>query len=174
LDKMQKGTTCKQAEEAVRAAKSAGIITVCYFLLGGYGESREDSNKTIDFAKKLDCDIAKFNITVPYPGSKLFDLFKQKHNISFASFDNISSWADWTFGYKRFPNEEGSSGEELAKLQRKAMFSFYFRPETVTRMRIFFRYGFSVKYILAGVYVMCGIFIKNVFSFLLNKTQPRF
>jgi anaerobic magnesium-protoporphyrin IX monomethyl ester cyclase len=49
------------------------IYTLGLFILGLPGETRETCEDTINFAKKLDCDIAKFNIAIPYPGSRFFD-----------------------------------------------------------------------------------------------------
>ena len=58
---------------AVALARKHGITSRCTFMLGNPGETPETIDETIDFALELDPDIALFNITVPYPGTEMFD-----------------------------------------------------------------------------------------------------
>lgn len=66
----KKGATCEEARQAVKWTKEAGIKVWGYFMLGLYGDTYETMQRTIDFSKELDCDLANFAISCPYPGTE--------------------------------------------------------------------------------------------------------
>jgi radical SAM superfamily enzyme YgiQ (UPF0313 family) len=164
LDRVNKGTTCEQAEAAVRAAKALGITTVSYFLLGGPGETEDECKETISFSRRIDSDIAKFNITVPYPGSPLFEQYRRRSAVSYEKIDEMASWEDWAVEEAGGFREKISTLPGLVRLQRMAMFKFYFRPKVLTRMRLLRYKDFSFRYLLAGIFVMFGILWKTMDS----------
>ena len=59
-------------------AKEAGIMTYGFFVLGLPGETAETLQKTIDFAKKMDPEVANFCIAMPFPGTELYEIVKKK------------------------------------------------------------------------------------------------
>ena len=75
LDIFNKGITLEQVEEAVRLSQEVGLLTIGYFMIGSPGDSRETITKTIEFAKRLRLDFAQFGITIPFPGTKLYELY---------------------------------------------------------------------------------------------------
>lgn len=164
LDRMHKDTTCQQVKEAVGAARTLGIVTACYFLLGGPGETKQDREETIRFAMELDCDIAKFNITVPYPGSKLLEIYRRQHPIGWEELDRIGSWMDWSFEQEGLYADTTFSSKELIQLQRKAMFKFYFRPAILKRLKVFIHQDLFIKYVISAGYVMFQILLKMLKS----------
>jgi radical SAM superfamily enzyme YgiQ (UPF0313 family) len=63
-----------KVEEAVILARSVGLNVTCFFVVGLPGESKDDIQKTIDFATKLrrlGCDSIDINCATPYPGTRL-------------------------------------------------------------------------------------------------------
>ena len=82
LNNAKKGTTVEQNEQAIAAAKKAGIKTYCSFMFGLPGENWDTIKETIDFVKRTCPNGAQFNVVVPYPGTKLFDLAKENGWIS--------------------------------------------------------------------------------------------
>lgn len=72
LDGIKKGITLDQVKMAVKLIKDAGIDVLAYFMLGLPGETKETMQKTIDFAKELEPDTTKASITLPLPGTPLF------------------------------------------------------------------------------------------------------
>ena len=70
----------EQAEEAVRITREVGLQTLGYFMIGAPGESPETARQTIDFAKKLKLDFAQFGITIPFPGTKLYQSYLESRN----------------------------------------------------------------------------------------------
>lgn len=131
LDSLGKGTTVEQGREAVRIAHRHGVLVIGFFMIGIPGESREAVEDTVRFAVDTGVDIAKFAITVPYPGSKLFEQVKHRE-FSLDECDQFTSWFDWT-GRSERPlwAPEGLDGRELVGLQRRAMMRFYGRPSYV-------------------------------------------
>ncbi len=130
LQSLKKGTTLEQARNAVKEAKRQGILTQGLFMLGLPGETEDTCKDTVNFAKELDCDLVKFNIATPYPGSEFFNdcLKGQKMYVP----ESYTSWADWTdvpidLAY----SPKGISPEKLKHLQRKAMFGFYARAGVI-------------------------------------------
>ena len=73
LRNIRKPIDIEQTRKAVRMVQEAGIAVRAAFMFGNPGETVETMRRTIDFAKKLDPDIALFNITTPYPGTQMFE-----------------------------------------------------------------------------------------------------
>lgn len=73
LNATKKGTDLSMALNAMRWTKEAGIHTFGLFMIGLPGERPRHVLRTLRFAMKLDCNVVKFNIAIPYPGCELFD-----------------------------------------------------------------------------------------------------
>ncbi len=73
LDTIKKDTTLEKMRNAVKIARTAGLETFGFFMLGLPGDTEKTMQDTIDFAKSLDMDIVKFDITIPYPGTELYN-----------------------------------------------------------------------------------------------------
>jgi len=114
IDNIKKGIKLWQVEQAVKWARDAGLETVGYFMLGLPGETVKTIEETIAFSHKLDLDYAKFSITIPLPGSPLYDDWKRSNIIktdnwemfNFASPDEVYahpnlSWDTLNKYYKR-------------------------------------------------------------------------
>jgi anaerobic magnesium-protoporphyrin IX monomethyl ester cyclase len=70
--------TIDQGRNAVRMARSAGIDTSGFFLLGLSPDTEESMNDTIEYARSLPLDMAKFGLTIAFPGTPMFqDYWKQ-------------------------------------------------------------------------------------------------
>ena len=126
LDTLNKGITIDEVEEAIRITREVGLQTIGYFMLSSPGESPETISKTIEFAKKLKLDFAQFAITIPFPGTQLYNLYLKGRE------DNVS-WANFIYGgtgNKITPVFESDelSRAELQYWVRRAYKEFYLRP----------------------------------------------
>lgn len=126
LATLNKGITLQQAEEAVRLSQEVGLQTIGYFMIGSPGETPETVRQTIDFAKKLKLDFAQFSVTIPFPGTKLYELYLKStrgENIPWENFVYADS------GSERAPVFESSlfSREEVQYWIRRAYREFYLR-----------------------------------------------
>lgn len=133
LNTMNKKMTLDQSRQAMEATKKARIFSVGLFILGMPGERKETCKQTVDFAKELDCDIAKFNIATPYPGSQFYEVYKDRLPKDVPT-HKITSWLDWSEGVNDIVYApKRLSKQKLIELQRIAMYQFYVRPKLILR-----------------------------------------
>jgi radical SAM superfamily enzyme YgiQ (UPF0313 family) len=133
LDNMNKMITLEQSRRAMAATKKAGIFSVGLFILGMPGETADTCRQTIRFARELDCDIAKFNIATPYPGSRFFAQYCDRLPKGILT-SRMTSWLDWSMGQNELVySPEGLSCRDLVNMQRRAMYDFYVRPRMIFR-----------------------------------------
>jgi len=135
IDIINKEITLEQAEEAVRLSHEVGLQTIGYFMIGNPGETPETIRQTIQFAKRLKLDFVQFSVTIPYPGSKLYELYLDGSKV-----DDIP-WESFVYAdldKKTTPVFENSqlSREALAYWLKRAYQEFYLRPGYIwQRMR---------------------------------------
>ncbi len=98
---------------------------------------------TIEFAKKLDGDFVDFNIAYPLPGTEYFEMAKD------SALCDLSSLSGFDYANPLVRSFQLST-EELIELRKKALRSFYFRPQYVARtllnirsMKVFNSYLYS-------------------------------
>lgn len=123
LNTVGKGATLAQARRAVSQARANGITTVGYFMVGLPGEDAETMEATIQFARELDLDFAKFSITVPLPGTALFDRWSPYINHEAYHNFNIHKSSREAF------TNPGLSWDEIEAFTRRAYRAFYFRKD---------------------------------------------
>lgn len=75
LDRIDKGLTIEQIEKGARACKKAGLMPHVTLMLGYPWETREDAQRSVDFARHLFrkgyIDTLQATVCIPYPGTKL-------------------------------------------------------------------------------------------------------
>lgn len=129
LDKTLKEITLDQVRRAISLAHKAGLETEGYFMFGLEGETEESMKETIKFSLSLDLDYAKYAITIPLPGTPLFDSWMRQGAI------NTRDWAKYTFSTP--PHEIYThptlDSTLIHKYYRMAPRKFYLRPSYVTR-----------------------------------------
>ncbi|MCX5679924.1 MAG: radical SAM protein [Candidatus Omnitrophica bacterium] len=133
LDRMSKGITLSQVERAVALAKKAGIETFGFFILGLLGETEVSMRRTIDFAKRLPLDIAKFDICIPYPGTPYYNILKAAGRIKS---ENWSKYVCHQTEESLF-NHHNLSWGTIESFYKKSFMEFYLRPSYI--LRRFFR-----------------------------------
>ncbi len=165
---MRKKASVNQAREALKWSRDLGILTFGLFVVGMPGESREQILKTIEFAKELDPDVAKFNVAIPFPGSELWERYK--HRVNGQPYWKYSGWynanindADNILAGDSLPSRE------LMYLQRRAMFEFYTQPKVLHR---YFMEGLVPMDVLAeGFYVMVNEFVRSIFPYARHQVR---
>ncbi len=126
LDVIGKGVTLEQIRNAIKWTKEAGIEIRANFMLALPGETPEKAQKTIDFAKELDPDFVKFNITTPYPGTRLHTQALE-HGTLESSLDRFTNY------FPVFVPNGYSSKDEIIKMRKKAYREFFFRPSYILK-----------------------------------------
>lgn len=150
LGNVNKNLTTEKVRWGVANARRAGLQTVGLFMIGLPGETPEMTRETIEFAVDLDLDFAKFAITVPFPGSKLFEDQWQKTLFR-------DDWENYTT-FNPDPDRliyhpQGYDPELLIKMQSWAHWRFYVRYEQVRRQLLELR-TINPKMMLYGLYGM--------------------
>ena len=134
LTSIDKGTTIAQNLQAMAWTRELGIVTLGLFIIGLPGETPATIEATIQHAIKLDCDIAKFNIATPLPGSRFFnDLVKERPELHDADPEKFSSWFDGGDDEGILYAPRGMTAGHVQALQRHAMRRFYARPRMILR-----------------------------------------
>ncbi|MBC7326647.1 radical SAM protein [bacterium] len=125
LNLMGKAITKEDAKRAVELCKKYKIKSYAFYLFGLPWEREIDVFETIKFALELDSDYAEFHLAVPFPGTVLYDIVREKNLIEgdFQGYDHSIPIAR-TFYISR---------EELLRWRRKAIFRFYLRPRYIFR-----------------------------------------
>lgn len=160
LKSLNKGTTLEEARRAVEYTRKAGILTFGLFMIGLPGETRETCLETLRFAKSLNTDIAKFNIAVPYPGSRFFEEYGRKLVHRYP--ERFTSWADWSHSRGELVfSPAAMSSRQLREFQREAMAKFYIRPGVI--FRNFMKGTVSIPNLFLGGFWVIFLFLSGVF-----------
>lgn len=77
LDRMKKRVTVKQAEEAIKMSRHAGITVRGSFIFGMLGETRETIKETLEFMKRTRIHVYRFFYATPYPKTELYEIAKR-------------------------------------------------------------------------------------------------
>ncbi|MFA6028798.1 MAG: radical SAM protein [Elusimicrobiota bacterium] len=123
-----KDFTLTGLSDILRSCRRLGIITVGFFLVGHPTESLEEMRATADFAVASSFDIIEFNLVVPIPGSRLYEIAKSEGTLP----ENI--WEDVIAGHSMptyVPN--GLTLVDMECLKRHAMLRFYLKFSTILR-----------------------------------------
>lgn len=154
IDVINKNITLAQVRKTFSLCRKIGISTLAYFMMGLPSETRKESLKTIEFAKKLDPNWVQFTITVPYPGTKLYKIAEKDGTLKSKNWSEFLTWAGWADRDLIFV-PKGRTSEELKKLQKKAMRDFYLRIPVLWRMfKNLIRYPSLLKGYLDGAWVL--------------------
>jgi anaerobic magnesium-protoporphyrin IX monomethyl ester cyclase len=130
LDLIDKGITIEETKKAIEMTKEAGIDIRASFILGLPTETREESLRTIAFAKELAIDQVRFALATPFPGTKLWDIAEEEGQLDLTDWRHFSLMSGYSKGLPVYA-PKGRTPQELAKLQRYANLSFYLRPRTI-------------------------------------------
>jgi len=121
LKNISKGITVVQQAEGIRLAKKARIKVYCSFIFGLPGETKKTINETIKFVSKTLPTSAQFNVAVPYPGTKLYELAKEKGWITKLDWKSL-------YQHSSLMKNENLTPKELEEARKKAYRSLYFNP----------------------------------------------
>lgn len=123
LNEASKQMDLRRVRDVVSMAKKNKIITYGFFIIGLPGETRGSIRNTIDFAKSLPLDRAWFNILVPYPGTKVFDMYRKNKAVNDIDWENIDANTGMIASGINYTD---LNGPDLVYWQRKALLEFYF------------------------------------------------
>jgi len=138
LETIQKDIDLDRARRMVANCRQAGIKVRACFMFGNPGENLDTIRQTIDFAKQLNPDIVLFNMTTPFPGTRMFDWAKSKGYLT--TYD----WRDYDLA--NVVMDLPTIGREvLLDAYGKAYREFYFRPSYLLKRILTIRSWEDIK-----------------------------
>jgi anaerobic magnesium-protoporphyrin IX monomethyl ester cyclase len=132
LDLIHKDITLDHIERTFAITKRLGISIRAFYMLGIPTETREESLKTISFAKKLDARWSQFTVCTPFPGTELYDLALREGGLQSQSWADYKTHGGWTEGSLAYV-PKGRSVNEMKGLQKRAYRAVYLRPRVFMR-----------------------------------------
>jgi radical SAM superfamily enzyme YgiQ (UPF0313 family) len=120
LDRIRKGTTLGQAEQAVRWTKEAGIRAKGLFMIGYPEETEETLGQTLDFIRRSRLDEMNLSFLTPYPGTEIYQEAR-------GSKDFVEDWERMNALHCLLP-PRALSCPQLEKAYGKIIRRFYLRP----------------------------------------------
>jgi anaerobic magnesium-protoporphyrin IX monomethyl ester cyclase len=131
LENVNKTFTTERVRRTVALCREEGIQTVGLFMIGLPGETEEMSRQTIDFACGLGLDFAKFAITIPFPGSQMFEDLRAEGRLDRDDWENFTTFQPQADLLPFVPRDVDNA--TLIKLQKVGTRRFYFRPKQIVR-----------------------------------------
>lgn len=158
LKEIKKGITLDQVKYAVRWAKEVKIgIIEGTFILGSHpSETIEEVHATIALMKELDLDFVSYGIIVPFPGTEIFQIMKDRGYV-----DENLDWSKFIFLGDDPPpwRTDNFTSADLLRLQKEVLRKYYLRPKYIMKKLSQINNAEEIKY-----YVRGGIdFLKKFF-----------
>jgi len=126
LNSIKKGITLEAVRRAAKIVRKANIKLMCDFMIGLPGDTKETVNQTIDFAIEIKPNIAAFCITTPFPGTALYNEYR---NLGLLKDGYI--WGKMNLHEKTEFFTPTLSSSDLQQLYFRAYRRFYYRPAYV-------------------------------------------
>jgi len=147
LDTNGKKLKIEDIRNAVTWAHEVGIEVSGSFMIGLLGDNGYTIRKTIDFAKSLPLDFASFNIAIPHLGTVFYEIVKKRGKLLMEDPCEFRYYA----GESGAIFELGECTKELmVKMQKDAIWQFYFRPSYILRRIIRLRL-YDIPFYLRGL-----------------------
>jgi len=124
---MKKGHTKDDARRAIALAKELGFATYVFFIVGFPWEDWEDLEETLAFAEELDGDYLEMHIAVPFPGTPLYDMVREKGLLVREDMTGLGHG-------NPAARTEHLSLEEIKAWRDRALKRYYTRPGYIWRM----------------------------------------
>ena len=156
----KKKINLKKVEETVVIAKRLGFVVYGFFIIGLPGETEEGFQKTMDFAQKIDFDIANFCLAIPFVGTELYRMVKEKGKFLIDTTKNIDNGF---YGGEVFFEYENIKQEDVIRRYKIAYKKFYSFRKKLRLLWSIRTFGELVWFWKAGISVLKGIFKRPTF-----------
>ncbi|MEM5781613.1 MAG: radical SAM protein, partial [Candidatus Aenigmatarchaeota archaeon] len=146
LNTIPKMITLNQVRKSVKIIKESGIIVSGFFMLGLLGDTEKTMQDTINFAKELNLDIAQFTIATPYPGTRMYDMVKEKGKLLISDWDTFHH----TSGKMLYEYPGTAKPEIVEKMYKKAHKEYYLRPIYIFKQLLKIKTKEHLKFMFRG------------------------
>src|ERR1700678_1693484 len=128
LKNIKKGATVEMGRTFVQNCKKVGIHVHGDFIIGLPGETKQTIEKTIDYAKELDCETIQVSMAHAYPGTELYD---QGMREGFLAGEAITDDMGHQLPHLEYPH---LSREYMVESVNRFYDEYYFRPRVAWRI----------------------------------------
>jgi len=128
LKNIKKGATVEMALRFTQNCKKLGLKVHGDFIVGLPGESRETLRRTIEFAKRLDCETIQVSIAHPYPGTEFYE-WARRNNLLLQ--EPMTDERGHQLPTVIYP---GLDRAELVEWVERFYAEYYFRPRVIWRV----------------------------------------
>ncbi len=97
---VNKKETIEKIVKGIKLAKTKNIMTSATFIFGLPTETRAERMNSMQLALNLPLDTARFNIAIPYPGTKLFEMAKAEKRLQISP-----EWKNFNVQYYIFGDD---------------------------------------------------------------------
>jgi radical SAM superfamily enzyme YgiQ (UPF0313 family) len=119
---IHKNVNLKKAKNCTQQFKSKGVHVRCYYIVGFPGETSDQVNETIEYAKSINADWSHFSIATPLRGSTMYQQFADMGCIS-PSDEKI--WSHCYYQFRTFDSKEFTA-EQINEIVQKATYEVNF------------------------------------------------
>jgi len=146
---IKKNLDLEKIAQVINKTSGLGIHTHGFFMLGFPGETREEMDKTLDFARRSKLDTAGFYAVNPFPNTEIFEMAGWDRKQADFNFEGT------TFNNLGF-NLSEISDDEFFGFREKCLLIFYLNPVRIVR---FLSKPGMRKYL----WFYCVLFFKRLF-----------
>ncbi len=100
-------------------------------MFGLPGDTPKTMRSTIEFAKRISPDLANFTITLPFPGTKLYNEIQAEGRFLIRTDRGVNLGF---YGNKAFFEIGPTKAEDVQRFHKKAFLEFYGRPSQILRI----------------------------------------
>jgi hopanoid biosynthesis associated radical SAM protein HpnJ len=128
LKNIKKGATLEQARRFTRDAHKLGLTIHADFIVGLPGETKETIDRTIAFARELDCETIQVSIGHAYPGTEFHTFLTEN---SFLTAHSMTDESGHQLPHINYPD---LTRADLMEAVERFYGEYYFRPRAVWRV----------------------------------------
>jgi len=110
--------------DKVKEMEKNGIKVKCMYILAQPSDNEITSKKTIKYSQKIPSTFAQFSIFTPYPGTPVYEEFKDKIIV-----DRYESYDQWQLVF----DHDNLSRKRVRSLLNLAYLSYYLKPAWILR-----------------------------------------
>jgi radical SAM superfamily enzyme YgiQ (UPF0313 family) len=126
LRNIGKRTDLERIEKNIQLTKKVGIDVRISLMLGNPGETEQTMRETLQYAIRLDPDVAMFNITTPFPGTDMFHWAEQNGYLI------TKNWEEYDLAHPVM-DLPTVSAKKIQEFYRRAYRKFFLRPSYLIR-----------------------------------------
>jgi radical SAM superfamily enzyme YgiQ (UPF0313 family) len=121
---IKKNIQLDKIKKNIEIARSLGILSHGFFMIGFPGETREEMEMTVDFMVSSRLHTGALFVVMPFEGTELGAISREMGNVPVS---------DYSMSYytREFVNLTGVPSAEVNRIRRRALLKFYLNPSRV-------------------------------------------